>query len=175
MRAMFLLLIGVPILSLGGCSSNKPTPPPPPKKELVVGKWKTPSDALFLQGFEFSEDGTMKMMYNGMKKPIMGKFTWTDERSMEVEYEKEAKARQDYEAAAEAYKNKITEDMEKQTMDPKIGQGMLGGLVDKLPDKEIFRVGISDPRYLVLVRGGATLNLDRIDEPSRSQAPPGKE
>jgi hypothetical protein len=162
MRATFLLLIGVPILFLGACSNKQPgVAPPPPKKELVVGKWKTSSDSLFLQGFEFGEDGKMELLYKGMKKPITGRYTWSDERNVEVEYEKDEGARQDYEAAAKMYRDQLQEDVDHQRLDQKIAGGLRSGLVDKLPDKEVFRVGINDPKYLNLVRGNNTLNLQR--------------
>jgi hypothetical protein len=164
MRAStFLLLIGSLALFQGACSSKKETPPPPIKKDLVVGKWKIPTGAPFLVGYEFGEDGSLKMTVQGLKQPIKGRYTWSDERSMEVEYLMEGDVREAYETAAQAYKKRIRDQVEKQIMDSKMASGLLVSTMENLPDKETFRVGITDPRYLVLVRGNTSLNFERAD------------
>ncbi|HZV04839.1 MAG TPA: hypothetical protein VE999_07130 [Gemmataceae bacterium] len=164
MRATtFLVLIGSLVLFQGACSSKKETPPPPLNKELLMGKWKFPTGTLFLLGYEFGSDGTLKMKVQGIKQPITCQYTWSGDRSVQVEYPKEAEVRQAYEAAAKTYKNKIEEDVKNSVMDAKIASGLINGLVETLPDKETFTVGISDPRYLVLVRSGTPMNLEKDD------------
>jgi hypothetical protein len=41
---------------------------------------------------------------------------------------------------------------------------MLGAVADKLPDKETYIVGITDPHFLVLNREGRTIqNFEKAD------------
>jgi hypothetical protein len=164
MRTTFLLMGGLTLV-LGACSSKKSAPPPPlPNKELLTGKWNNSSEIQFLAGYEFDEDGVVKVTFRGLKDPIPGRYTWTGERTMELEYSKEADDQKAYEAAAKSYKGEIEDRIQKKKLDGKAGSSIRGMVNDKLPLKETFTVGISDPKLLILVRkGGVSLTFNKVD------------
>jgi hypothetical protein len=165
MRAM-LLLIGSLALVLGACSSNKggSHAPPVPDKTLLNGKWKSVSEAQLLAGYEFDADGTLKLKILGMKDPVPGRYTWSGERTVEVEYSTAEDVHKAYEATAKAFKEDIQERMKTKELDGKIGIGMISAVKDKLPAKESFVVGLTDPRFLVLTRqDGGTLSFDKVE------------
>lgn len=163
MRVPIVLMVCL-ALFLGSCSSKKGgVAPPPLNKEWLLGKWKSATSAPFFTGCEFSGDGTMKMTVQGMKKPITSRYVWSDDRKIEVEYPNEVDLRKAYEAAAKSYKDEIDDGLKKGKMFDKAAAGLLGMVVDKLPEKETFVVGISDPRILILVRGNTPLNFEKAD------------
>src|SRR6516162_5502389 len=81
MRAKFLLVGGL-ILLLGACSPKVSHAPPPINKQLLTGKWKNSSETEFISGYEFAEDGTLKMIVKGMEQPVRGGYTWSGERTL---------------------------------------------------------------------------------------------
>jgi hypothetical protein len=162
MRTTFLL-IGTLALAFCACSDKRsaPTPPPLPDKTLLPGKWKNNSQNQFLTGYEFDKDGGVKVMFWGMKEAIPGRYTWSSDRTVDLEYSKTADIQQAYEAAAKAYKDDINDRIKQKKLDGRAGPSLLGRVADKLPDKETFSVGITDPKYLVLSRrGGAPLTAE---------------
>jgi hypothetical protein len=162
-----VLLIGILALVLGACTEKRsaPTPPPLPDKTLLPGKWKNSSENQFLTGCEFDKDGGVKLMFWGMKEAVPGRYTWSSERTVDLEYSKEADVQQAYEAAAKAYKKDINDRIKQKKVDGRAGPTLLGRVADKLPDKETFSVGIVDPKLLVLSRRGAllTMQFDKED------------
>jgi hypothetical protein len=165
MRATFVL-IGTLAVVLGACSSKKggSHAPPPLDKSLLTGKWKNPSDGSFLAGYDFDADGTLKMKIRGMKEPVPGKYTWTGERTMDVEYSAAPDVQKDYETAAKSFKEDVQERVKNKELDGRAGSGMISVVKDKLPAKESFTVGIVDPRVLVLTRqNGRAMSFDKAD------------
>jgi hypothetical protein len=150
MRAMFLLVGGLALL-LGGCTSKTNPAPPALHKEWLPGKWKNSSKAMFLAGCEFTEDGAVKMKFEGMEKPAEGRYKWSGERTIEVEYPTAADVQKAYKEAAKAYKDHVKKRIETKDLSDKAGPAMLGAVRDELPAKETFQVAISDqPRMLIL-------------------------
>jgi hypothetical protein len=163
MRTASLLIASLALI-LGACSSKKSTAPPFLDKNLLNGKWKNVSQVPFFAGWEFGNDGTVKMIILDVKDPIPGQYTWSGDRTLVVEYSKEADVKKTYEAAAKAYKDGIKERISKKKMDGKAARSMLGAVEDKLPEKETYTVEITDPHFLVLNReGGTILNFEKAD------------
>lgn len=163
MRIRFLL-IGTLALLLGACSSEKSKVPPLPHKEWLAGKWKNSAEAQFLASYEFDKDGRLKVTFQGMKEPIAGKYTWSDDRTLVLEYSKSAEAEQAYEAAVKAFKEQVNERIKTKQMDGRAGPSLLRSVADKLPDQDSFTVGLVDPKYLILSRPNVTsLNFEKAD------------
>src|SRR5690242_14510062 len=118
MRVLCLLIVSL-TLFLGGCSTKgggKGQAPPPPNKELLKGKWKSETDAPFLTRYEFDADGTVKITFQGMKEPIKARYTWSSDRTVDVEYPKDEAIRKEYESAAKAYKENVQRRIEKKEL-----------------------------------------------------------
>ncbi len=165
MRAM-LLLIGSLALFLGACTTRKGEShaPPPLDQSQLTGKWKYDSETSFLAGYDFAADGTMKMKIRGMKDPVPGKYAWTGERTVDVEYSQEADVKKAYEAAAKAFRDDVEQRVKNKELDGRAGSGMLVVVKDKLPDKESFRVAVSGGNFLILTRkDGSEMKFDRVD------------
>jgi hypothetical protein len=155
MRAKLLLVGGLALL-LGACSDKARHAPPPLNKDLLPGKWKNSSEAQFIAGYEFTEDGKLKMTVRGMKEPVPGRYTWSGERTLDLEYRAPAKVRKAYRAAAKAYKDDVKERIKAGTLPDKAGPGILGSVRDELPDRESVRVGLAEKPRLLMV------NSDRL-------------
>ena len=67
-----LLVVGSLALLLGACGGNSTHGPPPFNKHLLTGRWKNSSEAQFIAGYEFAEDGTLKVNVNGCTVPGPG-------------------------------------------------------------------------------------------------------
>jgi hypothetical protein len=131
---------------------------------LLVGKWKNVSATQFIAGYDFTADGAVTLTVQGMKQPIPGRYTWSGERTLDMEYQA-ADVQQAYEAAAKAYKDQVKERIETKKLTDKAGPSMLAMVADKLPAKEMFTVGISDPRVLILTHpeSGASQTFEKTD------------
>jgi hypothetical protein len=164
MRVTYLL-IGCLALILGSCSKKGGVhAPAPPNKELLRGKWKNESPAHFLTNYDFNEDGTVKMAFVGVKQPVTGRYTWSGERTVDVDYPKEAEVQHEYEKAAKAYKHDVETKIENKKLSDRAGPSMLGIVPDKLPEKETLTVSITDPKFLILIReDNTTLKFNKVD------------
>lgn len=161
-----LVLVGGLILIAGACANKVNHAPPTFDKQLLVGKWKNVADALFVNGYEFAEDGGLKMSVKGMKKPISGRYAWSGDRALDLEYELPEDVQKGYRAAAKAYKDNVKEGMETKKISDKAGPGMLAATRDELPAKETLRASISEkPRLLILVEeaNGQTMTFERLE------------
>ncbi len=158
MRAKLLLVASL-ALPLGACGGKSTKGPAPLNKHLLTGKWKNSSEIQIIAGYEFAEDGTLKMNVRGMGRPVPGRFTWVGDRDLTVKYEGADEARKAYRAAAKAYKDEVQE---------RVRKGELPGVVapsvrDELPAEETFRVGIAEPaHFLVLTAPGG--NVQRFEK-----------
>ena len=158
-----LVLVGGLVLIAGACASKVNHAPPPLDKQMLVGKWKNP-DALFVTGYEFAEDGGLKMSVKGMDKPIPGRYVWSDERTLDLEYQPSADLQKAYQAAVKAYKDDVMENIQSKKIPDKAGPGMLAAARDELPAKESLRASISEkPRLLILVApsSGGSMTFER--------------
>jgi hypothetical protein len=159
MRAKHLV-VGVLVLLMGGLAwylfayspggggGKGGTAPPPIDHQLLVGKWKSDTDQLMISGFDFAGDGSMKMTIRGMKQPIPGRYSWSAEHTLALEYQL-ADVKQAYQEAAKAYREEVSK-----IKDPKMVTSLLAIARDELPAEEKFQVGISErPRLLILTNG----------------------
>lgn len=150
-------------LLLGACSpkKNAPQPPPPPDKQALIGKWKSPGQDHFILGYDFASDGTLKTKIHGLDKPVPARFTWIDDRSIELEYS--ADALKTLKAAAEEYKKWVKEVIKKGERSGRAEGSMLSEVAKDMPAKETLRVNIAGkPAMLVLIREeGGSVHYDR--------------
>jgi hypothetical protein len=163
MRAKLLLVGGLALL-LGACGAKTTHGPPPLNKQLLVGKWKNPSELVLITGYEFAEDGAFKMTVQGTDRPVPGRFTWSGERDLDLKYEGE-EARKAYQAAAKALKDKVQGRMDKKELDGRVGSAILASIHEELPAEEKVRVGLADPgRLLVLTTpDGESRRFDKAE------------
>ena len=154
MRAQVLLVGGL-ILLLGACSPKVSHAPPPINKQLLTGKWKSSSEAEFISGYEFAEDGTLKMTVKGMEQPVRGGYTWSGERTLEMKFKTEADIQKGFHAAVKAYKEGVKARMKSGELRGQEGPNILATMPDELPPEETFQASFSEqPRLLFLVRAG---------------------
>jgi hypothetical protein len=156
MRAKTLLIVSLAVLS-GACSGagSGTNAPPPIDKKLLAGKWKSSSESLIITGYEFGEEGTLKVTIRGMEKPIEGRYAWNGERTLGLEYQTTAEVQQAYEAAAKAYKENVEAQIKSGKLLDRAGPSMLSGVPDKWPTAETIQVAISEtPRLLILTKEG---------------------
>jgi hypothetical protein len=100
MRAKLVLVGGLALL-LGSCAGARQAPPPL-KKEPLLGKWKNSSSTQFVAGYKFSDDATARVTIKGMQQPILAHYTWSGDRSLDLEYQVPEEVQQAYQAAAMA-------------------------------------------------------------------------
>lgn len=167
MRVTFLLAGGLALLFVG-CTNKTSHAPPPLHKEWLPGKWKNSSAAQFLTGCEFTDDGAVKISFEGMDKPVEGRYTWSGERTIEVTYPKEKDIQTTYQKAAKVYKDNIKKRIESKDLSDKAGPSMLNAVHDELPATEKFHVALSEQpqggHLLILTdEKNATQNFEKAD------------
>jgi hypothetical protein len=164
MRALLLFLGGLALIPVA-CSGKSGTAPPTFDKQLLNAKWKSGSDAQIVAGYEFTADGTVKVFIRAMDKPIPGQFTWSGERTLDLEYKPDEDVALAYEAAAKRYKDDVKARIKAGTLSDRAGPSMLGGVPDKWPAIESFTAAISDQgKLLVLSKpNGESQNFDKAD------------
>jgi hypothetical protein len=158
-------LVGGLALFVGACSANVGHAPPPLNKQLLTGKWKNSSDTQFVTGYEFAEDGTLKMIVQGMEQPVPARFTWSGERTLDMEFKVPEDIQRAYQAAAKAYKDQVRDRIKSGQLTDRAGPGMLSMVPDELPAEESLQVGLSDqPRLLILARAnGVSQTFEQAD------------
>jgi hypothetical protein len=163
MRAMLLLIGGLVLLP--GCSGGVGHAPPPLNKELLVGKWKNSAEGQFIAGYEFAGDGTVKMTVLGREQPLPAHYTWSGERTLDLEFPEQAEVRQAYQAAAKAYKDQVQEKVKAKQLPDRAAPSMLAAVRDELPAQETVRVAISEqPRLLILTsESGASQTFEKAE------------
>jgi hypothetical protein len=75
--------------------------------DVIVGTWTIKrEDSLnpHIQGYEFAADNTVKVTLFGAKQPIMGKYAFANDYTLEMEYDADEAARKAYANAVGAYK-----------------------------------------------------------------------
>jgi hypothetical protein len=164
MRAKFLLVAGL-VLLLGACSGKVSQAPPPINKQLLTGKWKNSSEVQLIAGYEFSDDGALKVTVRGMDLPVLGRYTWSGERTLDLDYKAEADVQKAYAAAAKAYKDDVRDRVKAGKLPDRAGPSILGAVRDEWPASETVQVGISEqPRLLMLgSEGGGSQTFEKAD------------
>lgn len=150
-------------LLLGACTKKAVyAPPSPPNKELLIGKWKTDSPTLFVLGYDFAADGSVKTHIHGLKEPIPAHFTWNGERAIDVEYKPEDQKK--LKEAAKVYKDWVRAEAKNKKEGAVSGRAeasMLGRVPDDPPVKETFNVSLTEkPQVTLTLRtsdGGSTI------------------
>jgi hypothetical protein len=164
MRTKLLLVAGLALL-LGACSRKVNTPPPPLNKQLLIGLWKNSSDVPLVAGYEFAEDGTLKVTIRGMTQPVLAHYTWSGDRTLNLEYKAPPEVQQAYRSAVQAFKDGIRDRIKNGTMPERAGPSILGSVRDELPDSETLQVGIAEkPPLLILSDAeGTSQSYDKLD------------
>ncbi len=165
MRATLLLVPGLALL-LSSCAARTgpPAPPVPNKKELP-GKWKNTSPGEFVEDYEFGDDGTFKVNFHGMAKPVTGKYSWSDDRTLDLEYDTPDDVQEAYRAAAKAEKELVHKRIKSGVMLPQAGPPLLASIRDELPAKDSVRVSINEkPPLLFVNREGVSTQTYEKEE-----------
>ncbi len=166
MRARLLLVAGLALLA-GACSGTGTgaKAPAPPDKQLLTGKWKNSGELLLVTGYEFAEDGTLKVTIRGMEQPVAGRYTWKGERTLDLEFDAGADVQQAYEAAAKAYKDDVNNRIKAGKLQDRAGPPILGAVRDKWPNSETFQVGLSakPPTLILSDEHGAPKTFEKAD------------
>lgn len=164
MRARFAYRLTALCLLLGassGCKQGQGHAPPPLDKEQLVGKWETDEPEQFIQGFEFGADHSFKMMIKSVPEAVPGKYSWTGETKITLEYQPSEELQKKVKAVLGDFKAKIRERGEKSpgTSGPAIIKSA-NQYPDELPAKEELHVGMSD-RYgpVLIVSTQSALNF----------------
>ncbi len=173
MRVLCLLLAGALGLLAGACA-KAPVPkhevtPVSKYKELLSGRWQRAEKEPFLQGYEFGEDGKVKMTVQGLADSIEGKYTWSGDRELKIEYRASEEARKRFAAAVRAFK----EPGQKLLAEGKDGKAALGiqksleSLPDELPASETVKVVLGEepvPVLILTTPQGTTITFHRAKE-----------
>jgi hypothetical protein len=165
MRGKLLFVIGLALL-LSACSPPRVNQPPPPlKKELLSGKWVSTTDGLLIAGYEFSADGTVKVNVRGMEKPIQARYTWSGDRTVDLDYQLTDEVQQAYKAAVKTYKEGVNDRIKKGKLPDRAAASIMSTAPDELPAKETMRVALSEkPAFLMLERGeGSSQTFDKAE------------
>lgn len=163
MRAK-LVLVGGLVLLAGACANKVSHAPPTFDKQLLIGKWKNVADAQIISGYEFAEDGGLKMSVKGMDKPITGRYAWSGERALDLEYQVPDDVQKAYQAAVKVYKDDVKERVESKKISDRAGPAMLSAVRDEWPAKETVRASISEKdHFLILVdeKSGLTMTFEK--------------
>jgi hypothetical protein len=158
------LIVGSLCLLLGACSRSGGVPPPPPiNKQLLVGPWKNQAEMDFLTGYEFADNGSVKMTVKEMEQPVTGRYAWSGERTLEVEFPAAPDVRKAFKAAVKAYKDHLADFVKTQKLDGRIIPSLSMKVPDALPDKETFRVALSEQSPLLILHkdNGVTQTFER--------------
>jgi hypothetical protein len=134
-------------------------------KELLPGRWEADDKDQVVQGYEFASDNTLKVTIKGMARPVPGKFSWSAEKELEIEYPAPEEVKQLYAAAVKAYKEPIR----KLLASGKAGKGAIGmkkgmdAIPDELPPRETIQVILGEkPRaVLIVTNNGITKTFTR--------------
>ena len=76
----------------------------PVDKELLPGKWKASEEDQYVAEFEFNADGTMKMRVKELEEPVPGKYSWSGDRSINLEFQATEEIKKAYAAAIKRLK-----------------------------------------------------------------------
>jgi hypothetical protein len=136
----------------GGCKQGQGHAPPPLDKQLFIGKWEADEPEQFIQALEFGTDNTFTMRIKSMPETVPGKYAWTGETRLTLEYQLSEELQKKTKAALAEVKAKIRERGEKApgTTGPAIANSAKQ-YPDELPAKEELRVGLSDRYGPVLI------------------------
>jgi hypothetical protein len=153
MRAQPAGLFVILSLLLGACGGCKHAQAPPPlDKDLLIGKWETDDPEQFVQTCEFAADHSMKMTIKKLPEAVPGKYTWSGDKTLSVEYQpSEEMQKQGKVLLAEIKKER--KELGEKTGGP-TGAGILSSAnlyPDELPAKEDFQVGLSPVNGPVLL------------------------
>jgi hypothetical protein len=147
------LLFGGLALLAAGCAAKVNPAPPPPNKQLLNGKWKNSSEFQLISGYEFAEDGTVKMTVRGMNKPVTGTYAWNGDRALDLKYRAEGDVAKAYATTAKVYKEEVKDLVKSGKLPDRAAPSILATVRDELPAEETLKVGLSEqPRLLFLTQ-----------------------
>ena len=165
MRKRFLLVLALALLSSACSRTSSGSAPPAPNRSLLAGKWKNSSESQLISSYEFAENGNFAVSIRGMGEPVKGKFVWSDDRSLSLEYQITAEMQKAYEAAAKAYKDEVNDKIKNGLLPDRAGPSIMGGVRDKWPVAETFKISLPEkpPMLIVIGESGGSQTFDRVN------------
>jgi len=132
---------------------------------LLSGTWKNESTALFVVAYEFAADGALKVTVQGMGQPLDGRYSWTGDRTLQMDFQASPDVRQAYRVAAKAYKDQLKDKIQAGKLYERAGPPMAAAVRDELPATETFQVGLSEqPLLLILINeNGLSQTFEKED------------
>jgi hypothetical protein len=147
----FFLAAGLGFL-MCACSSGPSRAPTPFHKERLIGKWTAVDKHDFVQGLEFTADNTVNASFHGMEGPVPGKYSWTGERVLEVEFQVSPEIKQAYQKAAKQMQDRIRQEAVKGGKKDMDVEKYAMEYPDELPPKVTFRLnGLTDEKPSQLI------------------------
>ncbi len=162
MRVLHLLMTIGLILTLGACSGPKQNGAPPPvNRELLIGSWAAPEEGQLVRTVEFAADGSMKITFKNVPGEVAGKYAWSDDHSLAVEYQASAEAKKAYHATVKAMLEQIKE-LAKRMGKPAIEASAVEHYPEELPAQETMRVGLTADQLALTTQSGLALAFNRV-------------
>jgi hypothetical protein len=146
------------LLMVGACanSNQKPLPAPPVvNKALLTGTWNAAEGDQFVQKVEFAGDGSMKVTFKDVPQAIGGKYSWSDDRTLAIEYHLSDDVQKAYGAAAKKERDRIRPGLER-TVLGKGGAARVSAeqYPDRLSGKQIFSIGLTQDMLVLKPESG---------------------
>jgi uncharacterized protein (TIGR03066 family) len=173
MRTLRVVLVGAAGLVLAACTAATTKKADAPAsvdrpKDVIVGRWEATDKNQFFQVFEFEPEGKLKLTVKDEKDPVPGTYQFTDDSTLEVEYQVPEATKKAYRESVKAAKKALADAAEKtkdagKDLDVNIG-GLITGalqesikdLPDEFPTKDKFKAEVkATPRAELQVAGPA--------------------
>jgi hypothetical protein len=163
MRASELSLAACLVLPLGACARSEPVPvhaaPVPVKRELLIGAWAATNRFQLVQEMEFARDGSMKAVFKAMPEAVPGKYSWTDDRSIVLEYRPSEAARKEFRRLVRRHREKVRETLERKA-GPEVAERMAAAYPLELPERHVCHVGLAENQLVLNDDAGLKLSFD---------------
>jgi hypothetical protein len=154
MRAIRLVLVLVSCLLLASCDnpgSKAKAPGELKAPEVIVGKWVGKKDGQggdsYIGSYEFGTDHSVRVMCLNAEKPITGKYQFTNDYTLQLEYEGTSESRKAFAEAAKAFRMSAADTAIKDK-----GGAARSQIPNELPAKEILTINV---RSVPAVGGGS--------------------
>jgi hypothetical protein len=146
MRSAYFFLFFAVCLPLGACGSKGGSKAPPvPDRNLLQCAWQAYETDQLFQSMEFKPDQTFSLRVRDVPEAISGKYAWSGDYSLHLDYQPSAEAQKAYRAVVKGMKD--TMEVAGKKMGGNIGDNILKSAaryVDELPAGEEMRVALSE-------------------------------
>jgi hypothetical protein len=163
MRLIQFFLVGCLILPLGACAASgqgSPHPAPAPvKRELLIGRWAATDPSQFVQGFEFSKDGSLKTVFKAMTEPVPGRYSWTDDRTIVLEFQPTEAARKAFQKVARAHRDSVKKAVEWKA-GPERAEQAAAVYPLELSERETWNIGLAENQLFLTNDKDVRLSFD---------------